>query len=325
LPSDAARQADAHPSETRSGAAPDPTVAIGLIVLITLVWGASWPAMKISVGTFQPWTFRVLTTIVAGAVMLAMLRAGGTSVLVTRRRVPMLIACAVINTTLWMLCSAFALEPLPAGRSVIIAYTMPAWATLMSAIFLGERLTLGRLAGLALGLAGLAVLIGEDLFDLAAAPVGALLMLGGALTWSIGTVMLKSVDWGVGSGVLSAWQLFIGGVPIQIGAIVVDEGTVATFGWREGLAFAYVFVFAVLIGNWTWFKMISLLPASIASIGTIAIPVVGVGSSMVVLGEPLGWREFVALALVVGSLAAVLGLAPGGLRPRPIGRRLPPR
>ena len=309
----------------RPATAPDPTLAIGLIVLITLVWGASWPAMKISVSTFQPWTFRVLTTIVAGAVMLAMLRASGTSVLVARRRVPLLIACAVINTTLWMLCSAFALELLPAGRSVIIAYTMPAWATLASATFLGERLMLGRIAGLALGLAGLAVLMGEDLFDLAAAPVGALLMLGGALAWALGTVMLKAVDWGVGPGVLSAWQLFIGGVPILIGAIAVDEGTVASFGWHEGLAFAYVFVFGVLLGNWTWFKMISLLPASIASIVTIAIPVVGVGSSMVVLGEPLGWREFVALALVVGSLAAVLGLAPGGLRPRPIGRRLPPR
>lgn len=182
----------------RPATAPDPTLAIGLIVLITLVWGASWPAMKISVSTFQPWTFRVLTTIVAGAVMLAMLRASGTSVLVARRRVPLLIACAVINTTLWMLCSAFALELLPAGRSVIIAYTMPAWATLASATFLGERLMLGRIAGLALGLAGLAVLMGEDLFDLAAAPVGALLMLGGALAWALGTVMLKAVDWASG-------------------------------------------------------------------------------------------------------------------------------
>jgi drug/metabolite transporter (DMT)-like permease len=300
-------------------------LGIALIVLITLVWGASWPAMKISVGAFQPWTFRVLTTTVAGAVMLAMVRASGTSVLVPRRRVPALVACAVINTTLWMLCSAFALELLPAGRSVIIAYTMPAWATLASALFLDERLTLGRVIGLALGLAGLAVLMGEDMADLTAAPVGALLMLGGAIAWAIGTIILKSVDWGVGTGVLSAWQLFIGGMPILAGALIVDEGAVAAFGWREGLAFAYVFVFGVLVGNWTWLKMVSIMPASIASIGTIAIPVVGVASSMVVLGEPLAWRELVALTLVVGSLVAVLGIRPRGGRPRPIGRRLPPR
>lgn len=320
MPDDSARPASGargHDGVTAFG--------VGLIVLITLVWGASWPAMKISVGAFEPWTFRVLTTVVAGSAILLGLRMMGMSVLVPRRRVPMLVVTSFVNTTLWMLCSAFALELLPAGRSVIIAYTMPAWATLASAAFLGERLTIGRVAGLALGLAGLAVLMGEDMADLTAAPVGALLMLGGAVAWAFGTVLLKSVDWGVGPGVLSAWQLVIGGLPIVAGALSADEGGVGTFGWREGLALGYVLVFGVVIGNWTWFKMISLMPASIASIGTIAIPVVGVASSMVVLGEPLGWRELVALALVVSSLAAVLWRAPAGGVPRPIGRRLPPQ
>ncbi|MGH6718225.1 MAG: DMT family transporter [Alphaproteobacteria bacterium] len=321
----AARPARASGAGASGTGAAVPAQGVVLIVLITLVWGVSWPAMKIAVGVLHPWTFRTLTTVVAGVVMLALLVVTGTSVRVPRRNWLALALCSVVNVTSWMLCSAFALELLPAGRSVIVAYTMPAWATLFGALFLKERLTRSRLLGLALGLAGLAVLMGEDLGDLAAAPIGALFMLAGAVSWALGTILLKAVPWGIGVATLSAWQLFLGGVPIAIGAALVDEGGIGPFGWYEGLAFAYVFFAGVLFGNWTWLKLVSLMPASVAGIGTIAIPVFGVGSSMIVLGEAIGWREIVALVLVVASLVAVLVPRALSGAPRPIGRRLPPR
>lgn len=292
---------------TRTADAAIPTQGIVLIALITLVWGVSWPAMKISVEVFQPWTFRTLTTVVAGLVMLGLLALSGGSVRVPRRDWAPLALCSWVSVTSWMLCSALALETLPAGRSVIVAYTMPAWAVLFGALFLKERITWLRAAGLTLGLAGLAVLMGDDLADLAGAPVGALIMLTGAVFWALGTVILKIVPWGVGVATLSAWLLIVGGLPIAVGAALIDEGGIGPIGWREGLAFAYVFFASVLFGNWAWLKMVSLMPASVAGIGTIAIPVVGVGSSMVVLGESLGWREGAALVLVVASLVAVLG------------------
>ena len=67
--------------------------------------------------------------------------------------------------------------------------------------------------------------------------------------------------------------------------------------------------------HWAYFRTVRLFPAAIAAIGTLAIPVVGVYSSALVLGEPVGWRELGALLLICGALAAVL-LAPAH-RPAP--------
>jgi drug/metabolite transporter (DMT)-like permease len=148
--------------------------------------------------------------------------------------------------------------------------------------------------------------MGDDLADLGAAPVGTAIMSLGAFSVALSTVLMKRTSWTMPLGAMSGWQLFIGGLPIALGALVVDVGPLGPFGWREAAALGFIFFIGVMIGNWMWLKIISLMPASVASIGTIAVPVVGVGSSMLVLGEPLGWREFVALGLVVGSLALVL-------------------
>lgn len=278
-----------------------------LIVVITLIWGVSWPFMKIGVEALHVWNFRVLTTCVAGVVMLAGLLLSGTSILVPRRIVGWLLLSSFINTTMWMVCSAIALELLPAGRSAIIAYTMPVWAVLFGAIFLNEKITLDRALGLVLGLAGLAVLMGDGLGALSAAPLGALVMTVGAIFWASGTVILKRIHWGIPVVTLASWQLFLGGLPIMAGAFFFDEGPIGAIDTLEAVALLYIFFVGVLVGNYVWLKLVSVMPASVASISTVLIPVIGVMSSQVVLGEPLTWREAAALALVVMSLLAVLG------------------
>ena len=297
-----------------------PRLGIALIVVLSLAWGASWPMMKIAVGAVPPWTFRVLTTVLAGAVFLLALRLTGISIRIPPRRLGWLVLSSLVNVTIWMMCSAFALTMLPAGRSVIIAYSMPVWAVLLGAVFLGERIDRSRVMGLVLGLAGLAVLVGEDLGDLTAAPLGALLMTAGAVSWAAGTIILKRIDWGMTAVAFSGWQLLVGGVPVLACALLWESGSLGPVGWREVGALLYVFFIAVMIGNYAWIKIVSLMPAGVASIGTVAIPVVGVISGALVLGEAVGWRELVALILVVASLAAVL-MRPVGGAPRP--RRRP--
>jgi len=271
------------------------------------MWGVSWPFLKVGVEALHPWNFRVLTTTIAGAVMLAGLVLSGTSVLVPRHVVGWLLLSAFVNTTAWMVCSAIALSLLPAGRSAIIAYTMPVWAVILGAIFLNERITRDRALGLVLGLAGLAVLMGDSLGALTAAPLGALIMTLGAIFWASGTVILKRIAWGIPVVSMASWQLFLGGLPIAVGAAAIDEGPIAPIDALEAFSLLYIFFGGVLIGNYVWLKLVSVMPASVASISTVLIPVIGVMASQVVLGEPLTWREVVALALVVLSLLAVLG------------------
>jgi drug/metabolite transporter (DMT)-like permease len=101
--------------------------------------------------------------------------------------------------------------------------------------------------------------------------------------------------------------MLIGGIPIFLGAALFDRdfnpASVSTTGW---LAVAYAAVIPMIYCHWAWFRVVSLYPASVAAIGTLAIPVVGVISSAWLIGETIGWSEIAALALVLAALTLVL-------------------
>jgi drug/metabolite transporter (DMT)-like permease len=211
---------------------------------------------------------------------------------------------------------------MPAGRAAILAYTMPLWATVMSWMFLGERLTLLRAAGLALGLTGMALLIGDEFVKLSAAPWGALLIVAAAVFWAGGTVALKSHRWSMGTAALTGWQMALGGVPVVLGAVAFgrlpEPAGVTPVQW---IALAYSATIPMVLCHWAWNRLVGLVPASVAVIGSLVVPVVGVMSSAPLTGEEVGLREVLALALVVAALAIVLvlpaWLAPKELRAAP--------
>ena len=103
---------------------------------------------------------------------------------------------------------------------------MPIWTVPVGYAVLGERPGWRRMSALALGSAGLGVLIATDAQSIGAAPLGPLLVLCGAIGWACGTVALKRTDWQVSMWVLVGWQCLICGLPIFIAAAVVDADTV---------------------------------------------------------------------------------------------------
>ena len=194
-----------------------------------------------------------------------------------------------------------------AGRAAIIAYTMPVWASILGIFILGERLAPASLAGLCLGIGGLAILIGPDIKAIGSAPLGAVFMLGAAISWAGGTVFMKYFRWRMPIIVLIGWQLILGGIPIIIGTLIFEPITaILQLSWRGALAIAYIIILGMIFCYWIWFKVIELFPANVASIGTLAIPIIGVFSSAVILGEKVGFQEIAALILVVMALAIIL-------------------
>src|SRR5258708_21884928 len=143
---------------------------------LTLVWGFNWTAMKVSLSEVTPWTFRTLCLGLGSAVLFAVLRAGGQSLAVPKGQRARLALLAFFNITCWNMLVAFGMTMIPSGRAAILAYMMPAWAIPVSVWLLGERLTGARIAGLALGMVGLALLLGEGIASLRSAPLGPLLV-----------------------------------------------------------------------------------------------------------------------------------------------------
>jgi drug/metabolite transporter (DMT)-like permease len=282
---------------------------IALLAALTVTWGFNWPMMKLAVQEVPPWTFRTLCVMVGGGALLALTALTGGRVTFPARRLPALMLVALFNVTTWHLFSAYALLYTGSGRAAIIGYTMPIWASALSVWLLHERVGPRQILALGLGMAGLALLLAQDLGKVGATPIGALLMLGASVSWAIGTVLIKRFAWHpMPVMALTGWQLLIGGVPIVIGwwlwEPVPDLGALSL---PAALGLAYAVLVAMIFCQTAYFRMVSLVPANVAAMAVMAVPVVGVLSSAWVLGEPVGPAEVVALVLVVGGLFVLVG------------------
>ena len=280
------------------------------ILVLALVWGCNWPVLKLGVTEMAPLTFRALTLPLAALGMLGVARASGRSIRVPRAFWPHLIALALFNISGWNGFVLFGVQQLPAGRSAILGYTMPIWATLFAAIVVREPISRRKLVGLALGAAGMAVLLGEQAVVVRRSPSGTMMILTAAILWAFGTVLLRKWKPTMPQNALSGWMMLIGCVPLVVAAPFFDPQPIgaelARLSGRGWFAIFYNVCLAGTMANLAWFMLARSLPVAISSITSLPIPVVGVISGMLVLGERPGWQEWIALALVVAALAIVL-------------------
>ncbi len=277
-----------------------------LLAGLTLAWGFNWTAMKVALDEVSPWTFRVLCLGIGSAVLFLALRLGGQRLAVPAGQWPRLALLAFFNITCWNVLIAFGMTMIPSGRAAILAYTMPALAIPLSVWVLGERLTVRKVAGLALGMAGLALLLGEALVGLGRAPVGSLLVLGAAASWALGTVLQKRYPLAMPAGAYTAWIMLLGSAPILVCALLFDDlGALAGVGPWPALGIVYNVLVAFAWGHWAWIKLATSVSVTVFSLSMLVIPVVGVLSGMLFLGERPSWAEYSALALVLGSVFSV--------------------
>jgi len=278
-----------------------------VLVGLTLVWGCNWTAMKLAIVDVAPFTFRTLCLGLGSGVLFAFLRASGQPLAVPRDQWKRLALLAFFNITCWNLLVVYGLSMMPSGRAAILAYTMPAWAIPLSILLLGERLTGRKLLGLLLGMAGMALLVWDEFHRIQGAPRGALLVLGAAFTWAIGTILQKKYPVRAPLAAFTAWLMLLGGVPIYLGALLLEDFTkLADVRPAAALAVAYNVLLAFAWAHWAWIKLATSVSVTVFSLCMLMIPVVGVFSGMLFLGERPGWPEYTALAFVLGSLATVI-------------------
>ena len=279
---------------------------IWILAGLTIAWGFNWTAMKVALAEVSPWTFRSLCLGAGSGILFAVLRASGQPLRVPSGQWQRLIVLALFNITAWNILIAYGVSMIPSGRAAILAYTMPVWSIPLSMLVLGERITLRRGASLVMGMTGMALLLAEDLATLRAAPLGTVLVLCAAFTWGLGTVLQKRFPVAMPLGAYTAWIMLIGGVPIFAGAAVFDLGRpVPDITLRAALGVLYNVLIAFAWAHWAWLKLVTSLPVSVFSISILVIPVVGVISGMLFLGERPSWQEYAALALVLASLFSV--------------------
>lgn len=304
-------------AEIRTGAdAPRPTAATDTkiragalipVAIVALVWGCNWPVLKMGVAEVAPLSFRVLTLPFAAIGLLAIARVAGDSIRIPRPMWGKVALLALFNITVWNGLLLFGVQQLSAGRSAILAYTMPVWSVLLSLALLNEPLSRRKVAGLALGMLGMGLLLHDDIRNLERAPVAALLILGASLSWALGIVLVRKWKLPLSQTVVSGWMMLLGWVPLAIVAPWFAPVVPSALSGRGWFAILFNIFLAGTLAHWAFFTLARTLPVAVSSMSSLPVPIVGVFAGMLLLDERPGPPEWVALALVVAAMVAVLG------------------
>lgn len=283
-----------------------------------LGWGLNWPVLKSLLGEMPPLAARGFAGLLAGLALAAVAGLRGRSLAVPRRRRGPLLAAALLNVSAWMGLPTIGLLFLPAGDAAMICYTMPAWTALAAWPVLGERPSALRLLSLMLGMAGVAVLVAGQGFALDGGKLpGVALLLAAAVLFSLGTVWFKRHPLGLDPMVTVAWQVGLGCLPLAIASLATERFDPAGLSGRAWAEFLYMATLPLCLCYLTWFAALRALPAGVAAIGTLATPLVGVLSATILLGEPFGARQGVALVLTTGGILLAIRSPARRSRPPP--------
>lgn len=282
------------------------TRALALLALLTLVWGTNWPLFAIALRDFSIWTFRVIVVIIAGVALFAVARLRGEQLRVPRHLWAPLALASFFNIAVWNILTAAAVRYIPSGQAAVLAYTMPLWFALVSPLFLRERLGGRILVALAFGAASVALLAVPNLRVYADAPLGILCGVGAGLCWALGTLVQKRTDWsGMGLS-LTAWQIALSLPPILVASAFFADWVWSVPSWTSLLTTIYIALIPMCVGTATWFAIVGLLPANVAALSSIIVPIVAMVSGRLVLDEPLGATQIGALGCSVIALALAL-------------------
>ena len=285
-----------------------PAGLYALIALLAILWGASWPFMKLVLTEMEPVRFRTFSTGVGTAGLFLVAKLAGARIAMPSGSWLRITLFSIFNMSAWSLLMIYGLQRMEAGRAVILAYTFPLWTLPLSAWIMHERVTGRGLLGLALGISGMGLLLGDELFALGRSPLGSLLLVASAISWAIGTVLMKRWPVDLPAISLTAWQSLFSWFPLALIAALIEHGPIQPFGFSAGplIGVLYSAVVSSIICQWAWYRVVQIAPAGISSLSTLAIPVVGVFVSMLLLAERPQATDYAALVLVVSSLAVVL-------------------
>lgn len=275
----------------------------GLAVL-TLIWGYAWVVAKQALEYAPPFAFVAERCFFGGAALLLIVRLTGRPL---RPVAPgPTIAIGLAQGTAFMALSTWALVEGGPGKTAVLVFTMPIWTLLIAWPVLGERIRGVRWLAALSTLAGIILII--EPWRLHTSLLSKFLGIAAAICWSVGTVLIKRLRSRQAVDLLSltAWQMFLGAIPlVALAALVPERPT----NWS--LAYAVILAFMALVstalGWWLWTWILDRITAWQASLSVLGTPVVAIVSSHLMMGEQFRLAELSGI-LLIGTGLTLLSL-----------------
>jgi len=286
--------------------------ALPLFAVVVVMWGSNWAITKTLVQSVSPLWTAAIRSAIATVALFVLLLARGQFVRPRRGDIPVILTVALLHMGAFSALVAFGLQFVPAGRSIVLGYTTPLWVAPGAWLFLGEPATRSRLAGIGLGLAGLAIMFNPLAFDWndRNALVGNGLILLAALCRAANILYVRAHRWISTPFQMVFWQALFATFVLSALALSIDGAPQAH--WSPGLAgaFLYAGICGTALAHWAMVVVNRSPPAVTTSLGLLATPVVGVATSAIFLGEAIGTSLIIAMTMILAGIA--IGTIPRG-------------
>lgn len=245
--------------------------------------------------------------VISGAILLVAAALGGAR-LPRGRELLYTAICGIICIGIGNGFLAIVEQWLPSGLAAVFYTTSPFWMVGIDALLPhGNRPRLTTIGGLVMGFFGVFYLVlpavqGEGISGHTV--IGFLLLQLSGIGWSLGALLQKRVRTNTAPFISGAVQQFAAGVALAIPAVILEKAPHGV-ALRSELAVAYLVVFGAIIGFSSFIYAMSRLPVALVSIYTFANPIVAVFLGWLILNEPFGYRELIAMVVIFSGIALV--------------------
>ncbi len=281
-----------------------------LLVGLVVVWGSHWVVVKVGLETIPPFTYGVLRLAGGIAVLAVLMAAAGRLHRPDRSDWPIIISYGLLAVGLGITMMNLALPYIPAGRSSILAYTIPLWVVPVMALLARALPSRPELIGLVLGLGGLVLLLNPAAIDWSGegALLGSLLLVLGAMGAALALVHVRLHPWHGTPFDTQIWQLLVALVPMLILALLLERESLGDIEWNlpTALAVLYSGPLATAFAFWASQMIVQSLGPLTTGIGYLGAPVVGVVAGIIVLGEVITPIDLAGIAVTTAGIVVVL-------------------
>ena len=279
------------------------------LAVVYVVWGSTYLGIAIAIETMPPLLMAGARFLLAGAVLYAVAsRLPGAGTRPTRRDWAAATASGGFLFVVGNGGVAVGEETVPSGIAALVIASIPLWIALLDRVATGRRLSLRTVVGIAVGFAGVALLVdptAEGRID----PFGGTVLVVAAVGWAIGTLLSRGSSRASSPLVVAAMQMLGGGVLLLAAGTATGElgeldlGAVSTRSW---LAVAYLVVFGSLLAFSCYVWLLRNASTSLVATYAYANPIVAVALGWAFLDEPIGARTLVAGGIVLAAVALIV-------------------
>jgi drug/metabolite transporter (DMT)-like permease len=275
-------------------------------VVICLVWGTTYLAIRISIETIPPLLMAAIRWIVAGTLLIGVLRARGER-LPAPRAWPALAVLGVLLLGFGNGAVVWAEQTVPSGLTAVLVATVSFWLVGIDAVRSdGDVLTLRRAIGLLAGFTGIVMLVWPEihLSGDRAFLEGVLASQLACMGWAIGSTYARRRGQEENVLMTAAFEMLFGGMALLIVGSSLHEWAALSISRRTAGALAYLIVVGSIAGFSAYAYALKHLPVAFVSLYAYVNPVIAVGLGTVVLHEPLNAR----IGIAAGSVLVGIGL-----------------